>query len=215
MRAQPLEIVLHFQLENCCCCTLCCVFLYCFSPTPCLPFTLLLLLLIFWLCSFSKPPFLSFGPNNWVWVGRTTTTKTITTTTRAAIWRGNCIVTHCFCLYLSLYTCVCVFQFFTSTVYVCVCLFFVLMPGIGCFVCVDVAPSPELFGEWSQSFFSFFRSLALYLVQLSRSFPLAQCQCWLSNVLSLTLIHSHIHTHTLAYSLRCLRHSPVCTKNIH
>lgn len=89
---------------------------------------------------------------------------------------------HCNTLLLPLsvsaYVCVlCVFQFFTSAVYVCVCLFFVLMPGIGCFVCVDVAPSPELFGEWSQSFFSFFRSLALYLVQLSRSFPLAQCQC--------------------------------------
>lgn len=123
MRAQPLEIVLHFQLENCCCCTLCCVFLYCFSPTPCLPFTLLLLLLIFWLCSFSKPPFLSFGPNNWVWVGRTTTTKTITTTTRAAIWRGNCIVTHCFCLYLSLHTCVCVSVFHFSCVCVCVFVF--------------------------------------------------------------------------------------------
>lgn len=86
---------------------------------------------------------------------------------------------HCntLLLPLSVSLCVCVSVFHFSCVCVCVCLFFVFMPGIGCFVCVDVAPSPELFGEWSQSFFSFFRSLALYLVQLSHSFALAQCQC--------------------------------------
>lgn len=79
------------------------------------------------------------------------------------------------------------------------CFFCIFMPGIGCFVCVDVAPSPELFGEWSQSFFSFFRSLACYLII----------------ALSFARSHSMLSSPSLLYCLRSVLRICTCTKNIH
>lgn len=120
---------------------------------------------------------------------------------------------HCNTLLLPLSVSLCVCFSFSLQLCVCVC-FLYLCLGLVVLCASTLRRRLNFSGSGLKAFSAFFTHLPCILYS-SRTLSLSHSISVDSLTCSLSLIHSHTHTHTFVLSLRCLRYSPACTKNIH